>query len=116
MFEDLYYQIYDLDHLTQAIEYRQEAVDLTPKENPDRAGYLNNLSIGLSARYEREGKLEDLTQAIKYGQSAVDLTPDGNPGRAGYLNKLSSRLSTRYEREGNLEDLTQAISGALCQQ
>ena len=91
------------------IEYSQQAVDLTPDGNPDRAALLNNLSIFLSTRYKREGKLEDLTQAIKYSEEAVDLTPDGNPGRAGRLSNLSTYLSTRYEREGKLEDLIQAI-------
>ena len=80
-----------------------------PDGNPDRAGRLNNLSIYLSTRYKREGRLEDLTQAIKYSQKAVDLTPDGNPNRATLLNNLSNRLSTRYKREEKLEDLTQII-------
>lgn len=36
------------EDLTWAIKYGQEAADLTPKENPDRAGYLNNLSSYLN--------------------------------------------------------------------
>lgn len=51
---------------TQAIENSQEAVNLIPGGNPNRAGRLNNLSSHLSTRYEREGKLEDLTQAVEY--------------------------------------------------
>ena len=86
-----------------------EVVNLTPTSNPDRAGYLNDLSIDLYIQYKREGKLEDLTQAIRYSQEAVNLTPTSNPNRAGHLNNLSNHLSTRYEREGKLEDLTQAI-------
>lgn len=56
LFADLYYQIYNLVRLTQAIEYNQEAIDLTPKGNPR---YLNNLSTHLRMRYGREGKQED---------------------------------------------------------
>ncbi len=100
---------FDIANLESAIEHSQEAVDLTPTGNPDRAGYLNNLSVRLSTRYKREGRLEDLAQAIKHSQEVVDLTPTGNPNRASYLNNLSLRLSTRYEREGRLEDLAQAI-------
>ena len=58
--------------ITQAIEYSQEALNLIPGGNSNRAGPLNNLSSHLSTRYEREGKLEDLTQA----------TPGGNLNRA----------------------------------
>ncbi|MCJ1265659.1 hypothetical protein MMC22_005539 [Lobaria immixta] len=98
-----------LEDLTQTIEYSQEAIDLTPVDNLNRAGWLNNLSAYLSTRYEREGKLEDLTQAIECTQEAVNLTPVGNPDRASWLNNLSVHLGTRYRREGKLEDLTQAI-------
>ncbi len=52
--------------ITQAIEYSQEALNLIPGGNSNRAGPLNNLSSHLSTRYEREGKLEDLTQAVEY--------------------------------------------------
>ena len=99
----------NLADLTQAIEHSQEAVDLNPAGNPNRAGYLNNLSNRLSTRYGREGNLADLAQAIEHSQEAVDLTPVGNPHRASHLNNLSLHLSTRYEREGNLTDLAQAI-------
>ncbi|MCJ1263069.1 Transcription elongation factor spt6 [Lobaria immixta] len=98
-----------LEDLTQAIEYSQDAVDLTLISNPDRASRLNNLSSCLSTRYEREGKLEDLTQVIEYSQKTVDLTLVDNPDRATRLNNLSKRFITRYEREGKLGDLAQAI-------
>ena len=42
-----------LEDLVQSIECSQEAVDLTPAHNPDRAEYINNLSINLSKRYKR---------------------------------------------------------------
>ena len=106
LFKEIYDRNFDLESLKSAIEYGQEAVDLTPAGNPDRAGYLHNLNNHLSARYEREGRPEDLIQAIKYSQEAVDLTPTGNPDRTRYLNNLSIHLSTRYRKEGKLEDLT----------
>ena len=61
LFIEIYDQNHDRDSLKSVIKYSQKAVDLTPDSNPDRAGLLNNLSIYLSIRYEREGKLEDLT-------------------------------------------------------
>lgn len=102
-------QNHDRDSLKSVIEYSQQAVDLTPDDNADRAGRLNNLSNHLSTRYEREEKLEDLTQTIKYSQEKADLISNDNPNRAALLNNFSIYLSTRYKREGKLEDLTQAI-------
>ena len=94
----------------QAIKCSQEAVDLTPVGNSDRAEQLNNLSGHLSMQYKREEKLEDLTQAIEYSQKAGSLTLIGNPHRANQLNNLSSFLSTRCEREQKLEDLAEIQS------
>ena len=90
-------QNFDLVSLKDAIEYSQEAVDLTPKGNPRRLALLNNISLQLSTRYRREGKQEDLTQAIEYIQEAVDLTPKENASRATFLATLSDHLNPRYE-------------------
>ena len=115
----IYHQNFVITNLETAIECSQEAVDLTPAgnpdralaafNNPDRAVYLNDLSFYLSTRYARQGKPEDLAQAIKYNQEAIDLTPIDNPTRATRLINLSNYLSTRYESEQRLEDLNQAI-------
>lgn len=70
LFTDTYNQNFDLNSLKSAIEYGQNAVNLTPNGDPDRAGYLSNLSNRLSTRYEREGKLDDLTQAIERSEEA----------------------------------------------
>ena len=117
--EKMYHQNFVITNLETAIECSQEAVDLTPAgnpdralaafNNPDRAVYLNDLSFYLSTRYARQGKPEDLAQAIKYNQEAIDLTPIDNPTRANQLINLSNYLSTRYESEQRLEDLNQAI-------
>ena len=102
-------QNFDLVSLKNAIEYSQEAVDLTPKGNPNRFALLNNISLQLSIRYSREGKQEDLTRAIEYSQEAIDLIPRRNPNRAAVLITLGNHLSIRYRREGKQEDLIRAI-------
>ena len=55
------------EDVTQVIKHSQEAVNLIPDGNTDRAGYLYNLSNHLSTRYKRDGKLKDLAQAIVWG-------------------------------------------------
>jgi len=42
----------------------QQVVEVTPKDYPDLAGYLNNLGSKLESRYNRTGKIEDLEEAI----------------------------------------------------
>ena len=54
----------------------------TPADHPDRAGYLSNLGIALSARFERTGRDADLDAAIESWQQAVQATPADHPGRA----------------------------------
>ena len=51
LFTEIYDQNYDLDSLKSMIEYSQQAVELIPAGNPDRATLLNNLSIHLITRY-----------------------------------------------------------------
>lgn len=99
----------DAISLARAVQYAQDAVDLTPEGNSDRARYLGNLSICLSTRYEVEGKLDDINKATKYSQGAVILTPEGSSGQATCLNNLSNRLNLRYKREKKLDDINQAI-------
>lgn len=53
-----------LHDLNQAIEYSQNACNLTPEGNFSRAAYLLNLIQGLAMRYEKEEKSDDLNQAI----------------------------------------------------
>ncbi len=68
------------EDLDQAIKYGQDAVNLTPKGNPDQASrLLQNLTDVLSMRYIREGSHTDLEQVIRCCQEAVNLTPKGNP-------------------------------------
>jgi tetratricopeptide (TPR) repeat protein len=64
-----------LDDLDAAIAAYKQALDTTPPDSPDRPGYLNNLGIGLCARYARSGRLDDLDAAIAAYEQALDTTP-----------------------------------------
>ncbi|WP_243407941.1 tetratricopeptide repeat protein, partial [Frankia canadensis] len=61
-------QVTDLD---DAINTGQAAVDTTPTDHPDRAGYLSNLGIALRTRYERTGQVTDLDDAIEVYRKGV---------------------------------------------
>lgn len=60
-----YERVWKLDDLNQAIEYGQDAVNVAPEGNLDRAEFLNSLRNGLGSPYERERRLDDLNQVIQ---------------------------------------------------
>jgi len=93
-----------IEDLDKALELWNEALKSATSIST-KAGYLNNLGNGLSARYARTGDLADLTKALECYQQAVDLTP----AKAMYLNNLGNGLRDRYARTGDLADLTKAL-------
>ncbi|RYP58987.1 hypothetical protein DL771_011041 [Monosporascus sp. 5C6A] len=95
--------------LEEAIRVAREAVDATPQDHPDRAGWLNNLGNRLGDRYSRTGAMSDLEEAIGLVREALDATPQDHPDRAGGLNNLGVLLSDRYSRTGAMSDLEEAI-------
>jgi CHAT domain-containing protein len=98
-----------IEDLNRALTLWQDAVDATPPNSPDRAGYLNNQSISLIDFYKFSGRPDDLEDAIQASTNAVDATPPDSPDRPGYLNNLANGLSDRYAHSRNLNDLVQAI-------
>ena len=101
-----------MEDLEEAILVARQAVDVTPKDHPDLAGWLNNLGTKLESRYERTGEMEDLKEALRVARQAVDVTPEDHPDLAGRLNNLGTKLERRYERTGKIEDLEEAIQVA----
>lgn len=59
----LYMQNGEIGSIARAVQYAQDAVNLTPERDPNRAERLGNLGFFLSTRFEREGKLDDLNKA-----------------------------------------------------
>lgn len=74
--------------LEDAIRAAQQAVDSTPEDHPDQAGYLNNLENMLSRQHERTSEMADLEDAIRAAQRVVESTPEDHPERAVYLSNL----------------------------
>lgn len=51
------------------------AVEATPQDHPDRAGWLSDLGNCLGIRFERTGSMDGLNRAVKVTDIAVDATP-----------------------------------------
>ena len=88
---------------------KEQAVESTPDDHPNRVAWLNNLGNALQSRFERTGSMEDLERAIVTKEQAVESVPDGHPDRATCLNNLGIALQRRFERTGSMEDLERAI-------
>ncbi|KAL4746056.1 CHAT domain-containing protein [Aspergillus terricola var. indicus] len=95
-----------------AVNDGKVALDSAPTDDPDRAGYLSDLSNDLARSYWQTGNLQDLDAAIVNAELAVAATPDSHPNRSDRLNKLSHHLSSRYMQTGDLQDLEAAIASA----
>ncbi|KAF8207786.1 CHAT domain-containing protein [Mycena galopus ATCC 62051] len=100
--------------LTSAVEYLQEAVDITAIDDHTRAEHVQNLGTSYFTRYQRLGYLQDLEAAVEYNQEAVKLTfqDKRHPERVKQLNNLSVALAERYQRLGNMENLEASLQFA----
>ncbi|KAH6883524.1 CHAT domain-containing protein [Thelonectria olida] len=98
--------------LEDAIRTARQAVESTPANHPDQAGYLNNFGNLLGRQYERTGEMKDLEDAIQTARQAVESTPANHLNRTGRLTNLGNLLGLRYERTGEMRDLEDAIQTA----
>ncbi|KAF2258472.1 hypothetical protein CC78DRAFT_478747 [Lojkania enalia] len=80
-------------------------VNSTPKDDSDRAMWLNNLSIELGRQYQRGSGQHYLDAAIRIAQYAVDT----DLHEISALNTLSIHLKRRYQVTSSHGDLTEAI-------
>ncbi|SPJ80269.1 uncharacterized protein FTOL_08661 [Fusarium torulosum] len=99
--------------LEESIKAARQAIELTPDDHPDLAGWLSNLGNQLCHRYEQTGETKDLEEAIEIARQAVELTPDDHLDLAGRLNNLGNQLGRRYERTGEMKDLEEASAYLL---
>jgi tetratricopeptide (TPR) repeat protein len=101
-----------LADLDAAITASEQAVAVTPTDDPDRARYLSRLGNALQNRFRRTGTLTDLDAAITASEQAVAATPTDHPDRARHLSNLGAALHIRYERTGARADLDAAITAS----
>jgi len=87
--------------------YKEEALRLTPNNDPSRPKILHNLSLALDQRFGYTGSTEDIEAAIECSNEAVRLS---NPfGRAYCLNGLAVVLRSGFDGKKERDDLTAAV-------
>ncbi|KAF9063102.1 CHAT domain-containing protein [Rhodocollybia butyracea] len=85
------------------------ALLLHPIGHPDRGSLVNNLSLGLSDRFEQTGHLEDLNESIQLNRDVLLLRPMGHPDRGSSIHNLSLGLFNRFHQTGHFVDLDESI-------
>jgi tetratricopeptide (TPR) repeat protein len=99
----------DLHHLTQAIDYAEQALKLSNKDNKNYSLHVGSLGGIYFDLFERSGRLEDLEKAIDYDKKAVESNINGLKGLIPYLN-LGVALHRLFEVTGQEKYLDEAFS------
>ncbi|KAH0826198.1 hypothetical protein J3R83DRAFT_5633, partial [Lanmaoa asiatica] len=74
--------------LSDDLTLRKDAVDLIPRDHPDKPSYLNTLGNSFLARFEHLGELNDPEQAISKYRNVVDLASHYHSDKPNCLNNL----------------------------
>ena len=106
---DLYRRTYLKDHLDRATAAAQQAVEATPLEHPNRAGYLNNLANCASKIAKLSGLRSDADEALGLAQGVADTASPEEWQYPVYLANLGNRNSDMYNFTGNIEDIDEPI-------
>ncbi|KIJ35218.1 hypothetical protein M422DRAFT_84116, partial [Sphaerobolus stellatus SS14] len=99
--------IVDLDN---AIDSLQQAVDLTPDEDPGKVAYLNSLGNCFLCRFDSLREVLDINNALAVQQQAVNLTLDKHPNKPVYLSNLGNSFQARFELLKKPIDINKAIT------
>lgn len=81
----------------------QQAVDLTPTDDLNRAQHLRGLGASLSQRYKQLGNLKDLDAAVSKFGEVLDLIGEDHPHRVKVLENLVASLTDQYQCLGDLK-------------
>lgn len=101
-----------LDDLQNAIRAAEQAVGVTPLEDPDWIARVSNLGCYYSMRFDCLGGLDDLASAIQTNEQVVAATPLDDPERGGRLCNLSYAFHSRFQRLGDEVDIQMAVSAS----
>ncbi|PTB38641.1 hypothetical protein M441DRAFT_145867 [Trichoderma asperellum CBS 433.97] len=110
IWDDRFQQTKELKDLDEAIRKGREAVQTSPKTDPQHLRWQHNLSLLLHKRYQQLGRVEDLEDWILNAQDAVDATQEGDRTQGSIFQNLGAAHSDRFKRFGRIEDLEAAIS------
>lgn len=109
IWDDRFQQTKELKDLDEAIRKGREAVQTSPKTDPQHLRWQHNLSLLLHKRYQQLGRVEDLEDWIHNAQDAVDATQEGDRTQGSIFQNLGAAHSDRFKRFGRIEDLEAAI-------
>lgn len=105
-----YESSWDQDDLETAIRLGEEALSLTPTDQPVlRAEMMHKLGSYHMARFGASGRLPDLDIAIQASSEAVILASDSFLNRSLIWNKLSNHLRCKFELTNDTELLRRAM-------
>jgi tetratricopeptide (TPR) repeat protein len=108
----LHYRDGRLADLERATEAQARAVELTPANSPDLAGYLHGLGGARLVHYRRTQDPADLDAAIRDYERAIETETDPLV-QASVLSDLGHALLARYPHSSNAEDLDAAIDSLV---
>ncbi|KAJ6484105.1 CHAT domain-containing protein [Mycena sanguinolenta] len=109
--DDLDRRLGNLDDLTKSVLVAKKAVHLALDNDPEKAGWMNNLGNSLLFRFHRLGNLDDLNESVTMGENAVRFAADNDNDllKSGFSKNLADSLHTRFQRLGNLDDLNRSV-------
>ncbi|KAF2819267.1 hypothetical protein CC86DRAFT_307360 [Ophiobolus disseminans] len=100
---------YSTKDLTESICAIRNAIELTPRLDPDRPERLHNLSIQLRNKYGISNDILDLDEAIVLGREAIVFNTQTHEDWGMWVVNLSECVFLRYSRTGAMTDLEEAI-------
>ncbi|KAF4453288.1 TPR domain-containing protein [Fusarium austroafricanum] len=106
---DKHHMVATSESINSAIDYLQEALDLTPLEAPTRGFRLSSLAIAYELRYQRNAAMADINAAIQLCREAVAITPDSEHSRSYRIKDLGDAYRLRNDRSGDMDDIDKAI-------
>ncbi|MFH9890042.1 CHAT domain-containing protein [Streptomyces luteogriseus] len=98
-----------MDHLHEALEICERALELCPPDNPNRPAALSNYGITKHGLFEHTGDPADVDTAVDSLRQAVELN-DAADQAAAMASNLGGALEARYRRSGDLKDLEEALT------
>jgi tetratricopeptide (TPR) repeat protein len=98
-----------IDDLNAAVIAWKQAVELLPRDNPERPGILSSLSNSLRTHFERFGGKDTLDASVEVNREAVATTPEHYPCRPGHLGNLGLSLYRRAGLTESYEDANDAV-------
>ncbi|KAJ3515904.1 hypothetical protein NLJ89_g1464 [Agrocybe chaxingu] len=105
LYQDLFSQSRDLQHLMLALEVQQTVVDLTPGDHRYASDHFSTLAAIHSQIYEHKGGVEHREAVMKWNHAALDSANPDDPERHYYNFNLALQYYNRYTRLKDPEDL-----------